>query len=62
VDAVREVYLKTLLPFSAVNHFIDTSRAEVLARVAVLLDATTDADIEVENFQVSGLVFVVMSA
>src|SRR5436309_11154196 len=62
VDAVGKVDLKPPLLFSGVNHLIHIRRTEILARVAVLFDATANADIEVENFKVRGLVFVVMCA
>src|SRR6185503_17578902 len=61
VNAVRKVDLKPPVPLTVVHHLIYARRAEILARIAILPRAPVNTDVSVQNFQMAGLVFIMLS-
>jgi hypothetical protein len=61
MHAVREVDLG-LAPAVGLLDFVDGGRAEILAWIAVFLCASPYTDVEIENFQMRRLIFIVFGA
>src|SRR5215510_14777410 len=62
VDAVRGIDLQTKSPVSGRSHFIDGSRTKELAGIAVFVRTSWMADFGIEDYQVDGLILIVIGS
>ena len=62
MHAVRRVQMDflSLRCIGCLDHFVHVRRAEVLARTAILLNATRVADVGVMNYEMRGLILFVL--
>jgi hypothetical protein len=61
VDTIGSVNLKTILPLLE-DHLVNRRRAEVLARIALLLAAASVTTVWLKDYEVAWLVFLVPRA